>query len=121
MGVTRIHKKLNRTGWSVLLAVLIGLVVVHRASAHAYLLHSEPAANAILDTAPDTMRLWFSEIISSEFSGAMLLDADGQSLDVTVTVDPTDHTLLVVDLPELPDGVYSLRWTAHSEADGHST
>ncbi|MCB9419930.1 MAG: copper resistance protein CopC/CopD [Ardenticatenaceae bacterium] len=117
----RFHEKFNRTGWSILLTVLIGLVAVHRASAHAYLLHSEPAANAILDTAPETMRLWFSEIISSEFSGAMLLDADGQSLDITVTVDPNDHTLLVVNLPELPDGVYSLRWAAHSEADGHST
>ncbi len=121
MGATLRQKKFNPAGWSILFAVFIGLMVVRHASAHAYLLHSEPAANSILDTAPTTMRLWFSEIISAEFSGAQLLDADGRSLDVTVAVDEADPTLLVVNLPELADGVYSLRWTAHSEADGHST
>jgi len=114
-------KSFNQVGWSILLSIFIGLVMVGRASAHAYLLRSDPAANSILDAAPTTIRLWFSEIISSEFSGAQLLDANGQSLDASVTVDAADHTLLVVEPPALADGVYSLRWTVHSEADGHST
>ena len=111
----------NQIGWAIALTLIISLTLVRRVSAHAYLVRSDPAANSILSAAPTTMRLWFSEIISSEFSGAQLLTASGEPLDVSVTVDSADHTLLIIDLPELVDGVYSIRWTAHSEADGHFT
>lgn len=99
--------------------ILLGLAQVHQAKAHAYLLRSDPPANAILETAPDTINLWFSEIISQGFSSAQLINAAGESSDVSVTVDPNDQTLMIVHLPELADGVYSLRWKAHSDVDGH--
>ena len=104
---------------SLVLTLIIGLTAVRGVSAHAYLLRSDPAANSILETAPDTIKLWFSEIISQEFSSAQLINDAGESLDVAITVDPNDPTLMIVDLPELADGVYSLRWTAHSDVDGH--
>ncbi|MCB9423082.1 MAG: copper resistance protein CopC/CopD [Ardenticatenaceae bacterium] len=115
------HKNLSHFGWAIVLTALISLTMVGRASAHAYLVRSDPAANDILDSAPATMRLWFSEPVSAAFSGARLLSAGGQATDVTSYVDSTDSTLLVVNLPELSQGVYSLRWAVHSAADGHLT
>ena len=107
--------------WAVVFVGLICLFVVDRVSAHAYLVRSEPTANIVLDSAPSEMRLWFSETITAAFSKARLLSAGGQGTDLTFAIDPADHTLMVVALPELAEGVYSLRWTVHSEADGHIT
>ncbi len=119
MPITHRPKYFIQTICSVALTLIISLAIVRGVSAHAYLLRSDPAANSILETAPATIKLWFSEIISQEFSNAQLFSASGQSLDVSVIVNPADPTLMIVDLPELEDGVYSLRWTAHSELDGH--
>jgi len=97
------------------------LSLVRRASAHAFLLRSDPAANAILVESPPAMRLWFNEVISPQFSQAQLLDGNGRSLPVTVTADPDDASLLTVNFPPLDDGVYSVRWNVLSAADGHPT
>lgn len=121
MPVTRNHSRYRQFSWAIGLVLLYCLFIAHPVSAHAYLVRSEPAANIVLDSSPTTMRLWFSETISATFSGARLLSAGGQGTDLAIAVDPTDHTLMVVSFPELPGGVYSLRWTVHSEADGHLT
>lgn len=116
----RRHKRFRPFG-AIVLIFALSLFVVREVSAHAYLVRSEPAANVVLDSAPTTMRLWFSETISEAFSGARLLSAGGQGTDLGISVDPVDQTLMVVTLPALADGVYSLRWTVHSDADGHVT
>jgi copper transport protein len=121
MPIIRNKQHFRQLSWALVLVGLIGLLMTQRASAHAYLVRSEPAANMVLDSAPATMRLWFSETVSLAFSGARLLSAGGQGTELSVSVDPVDDTLMVVTLPELADGVYSLRWTVHSEADGHVT
>lgn len=121
MSFTRRHKHLSQISWAIVMVFMVGLLWVRQARAHAYLVRSEPAANIILDSAPPTMRLWFSETVSAAFSGARLLSAGGQATDLAFSVDPNDHTLMIVTLPELADGVYSLRWTVHSETDGHLT
>ncbi len=121
MCVRKGQNNLRRSGWSIFLIVLASLAMVRPASAHAYLIRSDPAANSILDSAPSTMHLWFSENVSVAFSGARLLDTSGQATDLEIHMDPADRTALVVDLPALDEGVYSLRWSVHSETDGHIT
>ncbi len=121
MRVKNRHKRFCQIGWSISLILISSLVMFRRASAHAYLIRSDPAANSILDSAPSSVSLWFSEDVTLEFSGARLLDTSGQATDLEISVDPADHTLLVAKLPELGDGVYSLRWSVHSETDGHVT
>ncbi len=111
----------HRIWLAVVAAVLATVLVTIRVSAHAYLSRSDPAENAILDVAPSTMNLWFSEIISPEFSSAQLINADGHMVDITVRTSPSDRTQLILDFPELPDGVYTVRWRVLSEADGHAT
>ncbi len=121
MPVLRRYQHAHQLGWSIALVLMISLTMIRHAAAHAYLIRSEPAANSILDSAPTTMRLWFSESISPKFSGARLLDTGGQSTVLEAHVDSIDPTLMIVTLPELAEGVYSLRWSVHSAADGHVT
>lgn len=108
MFAIRLHKHFRQFSWVFVLVSLFGLVMVRRVSAHAYLVRSEPAANVVLDSAPTEIRLWFSETITDAFSGVRLLSAGGQGTDLSISIDPTDRTLMVVTLPELADDVYSL-------------
>jgi len=121
MRIKHRQKNYNRITWAIALAFITSLAFVRYVSAHAYLIRSDPAANSILESVPATMQLWFSENITQEFSGARLLDANGQATDLEVELDPADHSLLIAKLPELDEGVYSLRWSVHSETDGHIT
>jgi len=114
-------KRFTKFSLVVAIVLMSCLSLVRRASAHAFLLRSDPAANAILAESPPAMHLWFNEVISPQFSQAQLLDGNGRSLPVTVTADPDDATLLIVNFPLLDDGVYSVRWNVLSAADGHPT
>ena len=104
---------------SLLLAVAIQSFPVE---AHAALVRSDPQDNAILATAPSEIRMWFNEEISPEFSSARLLNINGEEIKLeSLRRDPDDPTLLIMALPPIPDGVYSVNWKALSEADGHFT
>src|SRR5438874_76026 len=61
----------RRRFWLLIFLVLLfgGVRIV---SAHANLIRSEPAANAILDKAPGQVRLWFSETPEPSFSQVQL-------------------------------------------------
>lgn len=106
-----------------LLLTLLLFVPVQRLYAHAEYDHSEPAADAVLDTAPTQVRIWFTQelfrrkgVNSIEVTGP-----DGSRVDQNdLTIDDDDRTLTSVSLaPGLPAGVYTVHWTATSSEDGH--
>ncbi|MEW5957250.1 MAG: copper resistance protein CopC [Chloroflexota bacterium] len=91
------------------------------ASAHAGLVRSDPADNAILAVPPREARLWFSETISAEFSGAQIFDINGKVIAASnIHIEPAEK-LMILTLPDLPPGLYTIRWRVLSEADGHFT
>ena len=51
--------------------------------AHALLVRSVPAANAILARGPAIVELYFSEPVDPVFSKISVLDANGQPVDIT--------------------------------------
>ena len=95
-----------------------------RVLAHAQLVASSPGAGASVETAPDELRLVFSEPLETQVTSLDLEDASGAVLlDRVGRVDPDDPFSLVVDgsdLPALPDGVYTVTWRTLSAADGHT-
>jgi copper transport protein len=112
----------------VLAASLIGALVLSlafgdRASAHAAYDRSEPAANAIVPTAPSVVRIWFVEPLEPRRTGAVVYDSSGSELaGVTSQVADGDDYQLVVNLPPaMPNGTYSVAWHNVSAADGHPT
>jgi methionine-rich copper-binding protein CopC len=104
------------------LAARVAFVVVVAAAssdAHAVLVRSSPAGRAAVATAPDRVLLWFNERLEPAFSGASVWSAAGVQVDrKDARVDPDDPKRLVVTLPPLSSGAYTVRYRVLS-VDGH--
>ena len=89
------------------------------ASAHAFLDHSDPAANSVLSTAPTTFTLFFTERLEQDATSASLVDHTGATVPGT-TFQITAPKQLTVTLPSgLSNGTYSVVWKNISADDGH--
>jgi copper resistance protein C len=88
--------------------------------AHAKLVKSEPAQRAVLNQPPSQLRLWFNERLEPAFSVATVLDASGNRVTSTeAAVSGTDPKLLVLALPPLAKGTYTVEFQVLS-VDGHT-
>src|SRR2546430_14729209 len=105
-----------------LFALFLALVFPGVSSAHAVLLRSDPAQDAILRVAPKQVRMWFSENLGPSFSSAEVLNAANQQrVDRHDShVSPSDTREMDVSLPPaLSPGVYAVIWRSFSSDDGH--
>jgi copper transport protein len=100
--------------------VLCALAAPPRASAHAYLVKTVPAASGVLDVPPRTVQLTYDEAVEPRFAIISVTDAAGkQQTTGPVTRSPANPDTLVVPLrPNLPQGWYLIYWRAIS-VDGH--
>lgn len=93
--------------------------------AHANLESSDPAQGVALDTAPDHVRLTFTEPPdpSPRISSIEVLNAAGSPVqEGDVRPVAGDRRSLQVSLPrDLPDGVYTVSWSVFSTTDGHQS
>jgi copper transport protein len=110
--------------WKSLLALFASLLWVslwpEAARAHALLVRSLPAANAVLTLPPSKIEMWFSEELEPGFSGARLFNSTGQEVKTgEVSLDPSDDTHIIVLLDQLDPGIYTVAWQTLSKADGH--
>ncbi len=90
------------------------------ASAHARYDHSDPTAGAVLDGTPFVLRAYFSQELMKA-STIRVLDVTGTQVDLgdgRVDTDDPDRKLMVVSLPTLPPGVYTVEWNSVSAEDG---
>lgn len=92
------------------------------ASAHAYLLRSDPPANAVLDAPPQLVRLWFSESLNPFTSHAVIVDTTNHEVDTGQgTVNSSNMTEMDVSPLLLRAGTYVIVWRSQSAQDGHIT
>jgi copper transport protein len=100
--------------------VLCGLAAPPRASAHAYLVKTVPAASGVLDVPPRTVQLTYDEAVEPRFAIISVTNAAGKQQTIgPVTRSPANPDTLVVPLrPHLPQGWYLIYWRAIS-VDGH--
>ncbi len=109
------------------LMLLVGLTATGAgaALAHANLVRSQPAANAVLKAPPAEVRLWFSEPVEPGFSQVQLYDRTGREIAGlgALRLDPADNKQVVVSLPQaaLGPSIYTVSWRVLSAADGHVT
>ena len=107
-----------------LLALLIAAVGVAglgiSVEAHALLRTSVPADGATLDHAPSQVSVTFTERPDSSLSIVHVYNSGGQRLERDhAHAAATDPSTLLVDVPQLPNGVYTVSWTTVSAVDGH--
>ena len=92
------------------------------ASAHALLMKSDPAANAILNAPPAQVKMWFSEDINPGTSRAVVVDTTNREVDnKDAHVSDDDSKEMIVTLPLLKAGTYVVVWRTQSADDGHIT
>ena len=71
--------------------LIIGIGIVIPVSAHALLLSSNPAPNAILATSPAQVELFFSEPVAQGLSSLNVFDSNGLQADQKdMRVDPSN-------------------------------
>jgi len=103
------------------LLALLALCALHvPAGAHAYLSATDPPLGAALESAPEAVRLTFTEAVEAGLSAFRLARQGEAERDVPFELSQQDRTV-VVSLPaELPDGAYELHWKTVSAVDGHA-
>lgn len=112
----------GRLAATVLLAVGLLLVSTATVSAHARYDRSEPPSGSALDGSPFVLKAWYSQELSSKRSYIQVFDANGVQVDLgdgKVDLDDPIRKLMTVSLPELPPGVYTVKYGADSAEDGH--
>ncbi|MDQ3691130.1 MAG: copper resistance protein CopC, partial [Chloroflexota bacterium] len=106
---------------ALLLAPALPDVTGARVLGHAQLVASSPGAGAVLAESPEEIRLVFSEPLEVQVTSLDLATEDGIAVVTRVgEIDPEDPYALVLEGPELADGVYQLTWRTLSAADGHT-
>jgi methionine-rich copper-binding protein CopC len=89
------------------------------AHAHAKIAATEPKADSELASSPKEIRLHFNEALEGAFSKIELIDAKAVAVKLPKTaVDKRDPKVLFAEVPVLPSGKYSVRWTTMTH-DGH--
>ena len=112
----------RRIFWLVLVLALYSIWIVTPVLAHALLVRSTPAANAVLAQPPVQVEIFFSEPLEAGLSSIRVFDSNNLAVDAgDVRVDPADPTRLTVTLHSLTDGVYTVTWKVVSSIDGHQT
>jgi copper transport protein len=107
---------------ALIFALILALLTSSVALAHANLVHSDPAENAVLDQAPTQITLEFSEAVDPHLSKIEVLFEDGTAVDGNDTTRaPDDSKQLTVSLNDSRHGTYIVSWRALSETDGHVT
>ena len=80
------------------------------ALAHAHLTTSDPAANAILKSAPARIELHFTEALEPAFSSVTVTGKDGRVMDAGPS--SANGTTMRLLLKKLPPGQYRVHWVS---------
>jgi len=115
------HRPLRRGKFALPLALLL-LALCHAgpAYAHALLLRSDPAQDALLPDSPRIIHLWFSENLNPGASKIVVWNRYRRTVSIgQATVVPGQPKQLEVRVQTLPAGTYLVLWTSVSAVDGH--
>ncbi len=102
-----------------LLGIFAALSCPAPASAHAIIVASTPAVDAVLRGGPIAVKLRFNSRIDHRRSRLQLIRADAMTTDVPLR-DTSDPDTLSAELEALAPGRYRLRWQVLA-VDGHIT
>jgi len=119
-----LHKnflKLSNLLFRFLWILILLLTITTTVSAHSELVKSEPEAGAILENSPVQVSAWFSQEMDSLTSNMRVFDTQNRQVDNgdgRVDLNDLDHLSMVVSLPPLQSGTYTVHWVSVSDEDG---
>src|SRR5918994_2458223 len=101
----------------ILAVTLVAGLPVTGVIAHAELKSSEPPGGGTLATTPAELTLNFSQNLVTAQSWVAILDAQGGDTQLKVSFDPNDRKVMKATTPQLPPGIYTIRWQSLSADD----
>ncbi len=103
-----------------LTCVLTGTAFVSPfAAAHAVMKGSLPAAGTTVEAPVKEIQLTFNEKVEESFSSVTVKDSGGKDVSTNkVHISAAKPTTLLLDVPALTSGLYSVQWVAVGH-DGH--
>ena len=107
-----------RAALTALVAILAALAVVPAAGAHAQLIATTPANDAVVDAAPAEVGLRFSEPVEAAFGAVRVYDARATRVDDGDVDRPSSREVRAGIGHRLGRGTYTVTWRVVS-ADGH--
>jgi copper resistance protein C len=97
------------------------VLATHLAWAHAFLIRASPPVGSSVPTSPPQLTMRFTERVEVLFCTVQLLGPTGAAISVpTPKLAPDDPTTMVIPLPKLGPGTYTVVWHATS-VDTHKT
>jgi hypothetical protein len=106
---------------SISLQLAIAAALPASASAHAFPIRSEPRVGWTTATSPPRVTIWFDGELEPAFSTIAVYNAAKQRMDKgNGRVNPSNATVLEVELPDLLPGRYHVYWKVLSK-DTHVT
>ena len=102
-----------------IIPVLVFFLGFPLASAHPFLLDSEPGQGQNVPAGTIQIITNYSEAVEINFSELKVYDANGNQIDNGDTAYNDRETSLVVTIPPLEDGVYTITSKVLSKVDGH--
>jgi methionine-rich copper-binding protein CopC/putative copper export protein len=97
------------------------------ASAHAFVIGSDPIDSSTVNTVPGVVRITFNSAISPLSSVRIYFIQNGERIDVTdvssyrLSADQRQVEVGIQSSSSQPQGSYEVRWRAVSTTDGHTT
>lgn len=95
---------------------MASIVLPTEAGAHNRERSSDPADGAVLAVAPTRISFWFKQNVGQDSLTVILIEPSGTRTPLKIL--RAAKLEAVAELPELPDGTYSVRWKLIS-SDGH--
>jgi len=103
-----------------LLTGVVWLVPNSPALAHPSLVRSDPTDGQTVSEPLGDIRLWYDEELRIAFSTFDVRDMQGRAVRI-LDIGQPQPGLVIIDLPELGRGVYTLSWRVLSNDDNHFT
>jgi copper resistance protein C len=113
----RSHRIRPAAGVSILFTLLAALAP-GVALGHAELATVSPADGSSVETPPSEIVMTFTEPLDPAKSSIRLVNTNSKVVAEGSTVDASDPKTMRLDLPDLPTGTYTARWTSSSALDG---
>ena len=108
----RYSRAFSHPGLAALAALAAALLLATPAYAQMTLIKASPTPDSTLANSPDSVTLTFNFVLSDEGSTAQVNDESGKRVDLDdAHVDPANRFNLIVSLPPLPEGHYTVAYS----------
>lgn len=104
-----------------LASILVLTLLPSQSQGHAFPIRSEPRVGWTIAASPPRVRIWFDGELEPAFSTIAVYNSAKKRIDKgNGRVNPSDATILEVELPPLPAGTYRVYWSVVAK-DTHRT